>query len=266
MIERPQIQLARDVGRLEQRLDFRSEVQPPVGFGIVQWLNADAIAREQQRTRAPVPNREPEHPAEPLDCRRAPLLVRVHNRFRIGCGVEAVAGLFELPAQLAIVVNLAVEDDPHGPILVVDRLVACGQVNDAQPAHPYAAALADERPLIVRTTMRDRSAHPGDERLPVLDGQAPRGVRRFYEAGDAAHGVQLRRTNASISSADSTRPRVMESARGLRARTNDPSTIARRVISPLLATRQSSIRASVSNCAVRHAPASWACAGSANMT
>src|SRR5213080_3880323 len=69
----------------------------------------------------------------------------------------------ELLAQLAIVVDLAVQHDRHGPVLVEDRLVSRVQVDDAQPldAESHAALTMDA--CGVRPTMPDHRAHPGDQ-------------------------------------------------------------------------------------------------------
>ena len=55
-------------------------------------------------------------------------IVRVNDGFGIAIGVKSVAKLLQLFAQLAIVVNLAVKNNPRGSILIVDRLLS-------HPAH-----------------------------------------------------------------------------------------------------------------------------------
>ena len=52
----------------------------------------------------------------------------------------------ELGAQLAEVVDLAVEDDADRAVLVEDRLVAARQVDDRQAAHPQGDARGVETP------------------------------------------------------------------------------------------------------------------------
>src|SRR5258708_2043611 len=39
--------------------------------------------------------------------------------------------------EFDIVVNLAIENDLNGAVLVANRLIASGQINDTQPAHPH---------------------------------------------------------------------------------------------------------------------------------
>src|SRR5262249_7015245 len=73
MIEGVEIQIAWQIRRLEQRLDLRSEVHAPADYSVVQRLDADAIARQQQGSRPLVPDRQTEHAAEPRDGIRSPL-------------------------------------------------------------------------------------------------------------------------------------------------------------------------------------------------
>ena len=62
----------------------------------MQRLDAGAVAREQQRPRPPIPQRESEHAAEPGEALFSPLLVRVNDGLCVARRVEAVAGGFEL--------------------------------------------------------------------------------------------------------------------------------------------------------------------------
>ena len=60
--------------------------------------------------------------------------------------VERVPAGVELRAQLAIVVDLAVEDHPDRAVLVADRLMAAGEIDDAQPAHAERRAISTNIP------------------------------------------------------------------------------------------------------------------------
>jgi hypothetical protein len=187
VIERRRIELARQVGRAQNRLQLRPEIQPAAGFGIVDRLDADPVARDQHRAIPPIPDRQPEHPAQPADRRLAPLLVGVHDGLGVGVRVEAVAGRFERRAQLAVVVDLAVEDDPDRPVFVVDRLMAGRQIDDAEPPHADAGPLFNQETLVVRAAMPDGVAHRVDERAPGVGMKRRDHASRLDEPGDAAH-------------------------------------------------------------------------------
>ena len=103
--------------------------------------------------------------------------------------VKRVARRVEPRAQLLEVVDLAVLHHPDGAVLVADRLVAAGDVDDAE------AAVAEHRARLVRrrqarnrhhafvigTAMAHRGAHRAHERLGRV-----RAVE-INEAGNTAH-------------------------------------------------------------------------------
>ncbi len=70
-----------------------------------------------------------------------------------------VAMRFKLRAELGVVVDLAVEDDPDGLVLVGERLVASRQINDAQPPVTEYRLRVREDPRIVWPAMGDDVAH-----------------------------------------------------------------------------------------------------------
>ena len=82
---------------------------------------------------------------------------------------------FQLCAQLAEVVDLAVEHDPDGTVFVVDGLMASGEVDDAQPPHPERDAVVHPHPFVIRAAMADDLAHAVDERLARVWAERRRG-------------------------------------------------------------------------------------------
>jgi hypothetical protein len=76
-----------------------------------------------------------------------------------------VAEFFEFVAQLTVVVNLAVENDPGSAILIVNRLLPALQVDDRQAAHAKADRLIEIETIIVRSTMTDGGAHAAEQCL-----------------------------------------------------------------------------------------------------
>ena len=55
------------------------------------------------------------------------------------------------PPKLLEVVNLTVEDKRQRAILVEDRLMATGEVYDAEPAHSQGPEPINEQSFLVRT-------------------------------------------------------------------------------------------------------------------
>ncbi len=70
-----------------------------------------------------------------------------------------MAVAFELAAQLAIVVDLAVADQQDRAIRVVQRLLAAREVDDRQAAMPERRTLVVIDPFAVRPAMRERVQH-----------------------------------------------------------------------------------------------------------
>src|SRR6266705_664774 len=82
-----------------------------------------------------------------------------------------MAARFKFPSQLWEIIDFAVEYDPEIVVFVVDRLVSCRQVNDAQPPHSQPGAAMRVNPFVVRPTVHDCLAHPMDfHRLRLVAG------------------------------------------------------------------------------------------------
>src|SRR3569833_3415600 len=90
--------------------------------------------------------------------------------FRFGIAVrrKAMPLCNELPAQILVIVDLAIENDPDRAIFVGYRLVPARKIDDAEPAHADGALPIDVDALIVRTSMTDLSAHLPDD---ILSGR-----------------------------------------------------------------------------------------------
>ena len=99
----------------------------------------------------------------------------------VAAGAEGVAGGLELGAQLAVVVDLAVVDEPDGLVLVGDGLVAAGAVDDAQAAVAEADGGRLEGAGVVGAAVHEGRGH-APEKLPV---------GRAGETEDAAHARGL---------------------------------------------------------------------------
>jgi hypothetical protein len=120
------------------------------------------VAREQQPTPPPVPDREGEHPAELGDHAFAVLFVEMDQRLGIGAGAEPVPLGHQRRAELLVIVDLAVEDQQDAAVLVAHRLMPAGDVHDAEAAHPQAHVAFHEAAPVVRPAVRDGVAHPPD--------------------------------------------------------------------------------------------------------
>ena len=91
----------------------------------------------------------------------------------------------QLFSQPEMVVDLAVEGDGEGPVLVVHRLGAIlRKVDDREAAVTERRRAAAEVPAPVGSPMRDDLRHPAQQRLV---GETI--LVAIHEAADAAHAV-----------------------------------------------------------------------------
>ena len=172
----------------QQRLDLRGEGKALRREGVVEGLHAHPITGEHQPPACLVPYRNPEHAPQAGGEVRSVLLIQVHDRLGVSRGPQTVTFRLQLSAQLWKVENLAVKHRPHVAALVAERLMAVGQVDDAQPAHAHRDPRSNVRTVLVGATVDDhighRFQHHRLERRPI--GRAP------SESTDAAHPVTLR--------------------------------------------------------------------------
>ena len=85
------------------RIDLSSEAntQLAVALGVVERLDAEPVAGQQQLAAARVPHREGEHAAQALDGAGAEVLVEVDDRFGVARGAERVAAPLRAPGAAA---------------------------------------------------------------------------------------------------------------------------------------------------------------------
>jgi hypothetical protein len=185
MVQRDGIHLAFHGGVPHQRLQLRAERQRGAVRPPVQGLFAHTVTAEQQALPLHVPDGEREHPPEPVDEVVAELLIEVHQAFGVALGGEAMPTPAQHVPQSGEVVQLAVEHGGHGPVLVVDRLIPAGHVDDRQSAHAEGRVFVIVEAITVRTSMDHHIAHLADE--PDVGG-----VRR-HDPCYSAH----RRSNSS---------------------------------------------------------------------
>jgi hypothetical protein len=183
-LDRIRIELA-----LRQGVELRGERQLAAHVAVVEGLDPEAVAGEDEPAPRGVPDRHREHPAQALGEAPPPLLVAVDEHLRVRARPEPMAGPLELPAQLREVVDLAVLDDGAGAVLVRDWLVAAREVDDREPPRSEPDAALDERAVRVGPAVDERGRH---RREPLPVDRAP----RRGDPADPAHAAECRRTPA----------------------------------------------------------------------
>ncbi len=90
----------------------------------------------------------------------AVFFVQVDDDLGVALRGKPVAERLELRAQFDVVEDLAVVDDPERTVLVADRLIAAGQVNDAEPRAAQANPVIPVDAVSVRPAMPEHPQHP----------------------------------------------------------------------------------------------------------
>ena len=157
-----------------------ANAKPSGRVDVVERLDAEPVAGEEQLAAFVVGDREREHAGEVVDDVAAPLLEPAEDDLGVGVvGDEPPAAGLELAAQLGVVVDLAVEDEREVAIVAVERLVAGRDVDDREAPHPDREVRADVGALAVGAAVHDRTQHLF-EQLGIGAG----------EPDDAAHREQ----------------------------------------------------------------------------
>ena len=187
LLDRTRIDLAPKAGVHQQRLEFRSEQQRAVGqHGVEERLHAQPVARHEQRLAIPIVEREREHAAEAIHASLAPGLPRVDDHLGVAARVEHVPEGLQLRNQFLVVVDLPVEDHDHRAVLVVERLLTRGDVDDRQAPMAEAHAGLEVQALTVRAAVCLRVVHALQQR--AIEVAARTGVEQTC---NATHGQRL---------------------------------------------------------------------------
>ena len=185
LLHRQRIDVALQAAVQHQRLQLGAEDQPTVvKHGVMHGLDAQAVASHEELLARAVPQRKREHAAQPCHAVRAPGPPGVDDDLGVALGAEGQAQALQLRHQLAVVVDLAVEDDDDAAVGTVQRLLAGGDVDDGQPPVAEAQARLDVQAAFIRAAMVLRVVH-----APEHDGVGLALAARVEEAGDATHGV-----------------------------------------------------------------------------
>jgi len=152
-----------DTRMLEERLRLGGEHKVAAAPAVVEWLDPHPVSRQEELSAIRIPDGKSEHPLQPVDHLRAVLLVQVHQGLRIPGRLEAVPPAQQVLAQLAVVVDLAVERHPYAFVFIGQGLLAPLHVDDAQTNVPQSGVLGGNQTLSVRPPMAHHVAHAADD-------------------------------------------------------------------------------------------------------
>ena len=114
-LERLEVDLAGESRLAHERLELRRERQDAARDPVVERLDPERIAGQDEAARPGVPQRDREHAAQPGGEVEAALLVEVRQHLRVAVRREPVPAPRQVVLQPAVLVELAVLDDRTAP-------------------------------------------------------------------------------------------------------------------------------------------------------
>ena len=162
----------------DKRLGLRGEGERGVGLDVIERLNAERVARQQQQVLGRVVQRQGIHAAQLFDETAAVAAIEVQRRLAVGRRREV--DLRQCGAQLDVVVDLGIGDE-RSPSGFVERLRPGLEVDDRQAIVDHADVARDVPAAPIGTAMGQRVGQP------VQDGRVGRRAVLGHDAGYAAH-------------------------------------------------------------------------------
>src|SRR3990172_437801 len=98
---------------------------------VIKGLDPQVIPGKEEGSANTVPKTERKNPVKSVDALLLPLFVSVDDHFGVRLGQEPVTGLQEFFPKLDVVIDLPIEYNVDGPILVGDRLSTPLNIDDA---------------------------------------------------------------------------------------------------------------------------------------
>src|SRR6266566_5174536 len=173
----------------EQDLRLRREQQSLIKDAPVQGFLAKAIAGDKKTSTSVIPQREGEHAVEMRNHVPAVFFVKMRQDFGVRSAAKGVPTRFQVRAQLAIVVDFAVEDHGNAFVFVINRLLASDEIDDRQAPHAEAHAVADYIAFRVRPAMDHAIAHRAQQLMRAVRRRRAR--IKIGPTGYATHEINL---------------------------------------------------------------------------
>ena len=176
----------------QERPDFGGKNQVAIDERVVERLDAQAIARQQNpgiatpRGLRRLGESKREHPLEVVHAILSPFFVRVDDDLRVALRLEMIAAGFQRVAKLLEVIDLPVEYDDDGSVLIEHGLMSAAEVDDAEAAHTQGYRVVDKDALVVGATMMHLPQHLPHDALRRLR------IRAADYSADSTHGLLFR--------------------------------------------------------------------------
>src|SRR5918993_5556619 len=156
-------------------LDLRRKEQLVIVGGVIQRLDPEPIASDQQPALAAIPDSKCEHTLQPVEARGSVGFVQMKNRLGIAPGPVTMARSFHFTTEHGVVVDFTVENDPQTVVFVGHRLMSAVEIDDGQATMGQTYRSVQPHPRSVRTTVLLHRRHAFQARwlcpLPMIKFQ-----------------------------------------------------------------------------------------------
>ncbi len=158
---------------------------------VIERLDPGLVAGQHQFVVAGVVDRHREHAVQPGEGGGAQRVIEVEDHLGVAARPELVAAPDQFLAQRDVIVDFAAEHDGDA-IVGVHRLLAAGQVDDAEPAHAQPDIGGDMKAAVIGAAMEDGVVHPAQQ-MPDFAA-----ILGSYKSNNTAHysGSHVRRFTA----------------------------------------------------------------------
>ena len=176
-----------DVAHGQQSGQRRRKAEMARPFGVVQRLDAEPVARQHDAPGIALPDREGEHPVKTLNAAWSPFLVGFEDDFGVAPGEEPIAFGRKIAAQLAKIIDAAVEDDGKAQFRIDHRLLRRRrEIDNAEPSMTERDATLRECAAGVRSARPHSRHHRGEQ-------TAGRVNIKSHLTANPAHSITLSR-------------------------------------------------------------------------
>ena len=164
-LERQRVQRRPDPGQRCERAGVGAVGEAALRGGVAERLLAEAVAREVQHSRIAVDDRDRIHAIDAAEqAVDSPPVEALRQDLGVALRREDAPRAFELAAERAIVVDLAVLKREDAPAARCERLVARREIDDGEASHAERDARLEVRSLAVGAAMADRREQLAQER------------------------------------------------------------------------------------------------------
>jgi hypothetical protein len=165
----------------QKGLDLGSEHELLAPPAVIQGLDPQTVARQEELPALRIPDRERKHPDQAIHHPGPELFIEMHQRLRVALRFETVAPALQLVAQFPVVIDFAVEGHPDRPIFVGQGLAAARHVDDAQPD------MAESRLRVAVDSFSIRAAMAHDIQHALDDAPVGRSGHQIHHASNSTH-------------------------------------------------------------------------------